>query len=272
MDACNLCGSWRWRSREEGRSFHVAECGCGLVFVTPQPDSDVLAGAYDEEYYGAWRPQAPARERVWRRRLRAVEASAGGPGRLLDIGCGTGDFLRLAAARGFSVSGTEISSYAVSAAQAGGLENVVSGEVWDAGFPAASFDVVTCWHVLEHARDPRRVLEEARRILRTGGWLVVATPNLDDRIFRAVYPLVRRRRLRLFDPADREIHLFHFSAPTLRALAESAGFDVEAVGFDRGAAVMWPKSLLDQLAHAWYRLSGIHWGLGLELVARKRRG
>lgn len=268
VSACNLCGGTRWKTREAAPPFQVVQCGCGLVFVTPQPERSELAVAYDRKYYDAWQGQARQRTHLWYRRLAAVEALAGTPGRLMDVGCATGEFLRLAKTRGWEVNGTEISADAVKMAQVEGLR-VAEGEVWEAEFPAGSFDVVTCWHVLEHARDPRRLLDETYRVLRSGGWLVVATPNLNDHIFRAVYPLTRCRRLHLFDPGDREIHLFHFSARTLQALVESAGFTVKTVGFDRGAAVVWPKLLLNEVAYLWYRLSGLNWGMGLEVLAWK---
>ncbi|MBI3030240.1 MAG: class I SAM-dependent methyltransferase, partial [Candidatus Rokubacteria bacterium] len=181
VTACNLCGGTRWKTREETPPFRVAECDCGLVFVTPQPTRTTLAAAYDGAYYEGWRAQARRRERLWARRLVALEALAPARGRLLDVGCGDGAFLRLARARGWDVAGTELSPYAVSAAKADGLA-VREGEVWDAGFAAAAFDAVTCWHVLEHTSDPRRVIEEIRRVLRPGGWLMLATPNIQDHI------------------------------------------------------------------------------------------
>ncbi|MFQ5830306.1 MAG: class I SAM-dependent methyltransferase [Candidatus Methylomirabilia bacterium] len=268
VSACSLCGGTEWATREAAPPFQVVQCGCGLVFVTPQPERGELAAAYDHDYYDAWQGQARQRTRLWSRRLAAVEALAGAPGRLLDVGCGTGELLRLAKTRGWEVTGTEISPYAVKVAETAGL-TVAEGEVWEAGFPAGSFDIVTCWHVLEHTRDPKRLLDETHRLLRPGGRLLLATPNLNDRFFRAIYPLIRRRRLHLFDPADREIHLFHFSARTLRALVESVGFTVARVEFDRGAAVVWPKSLLNQVAYLWYRLSGLNWGLGQLVMAEK---
>ncbi|MFQ5945157.1 MAG: class I SAM-dependent methyltransferase [Anaerolineae bacterium] len=268
VNACSLCGGTRWITREIAPPFRVVQCACGLVFVTPQPEQHTLTAAYDREYYDAWRAQALQRRRLWSRRLGAVEALAATPSRLLDVGCGTGELLRRAKKRGWEVIGTEISPYACKMAETEGLR-VSEGELWEAAFPAGSFDVVTCWHVLEHTREPKRLLGEAHRVLRPGGWLLLATPNLNDHFFRAIYPLVRGRRVRLFDPGDREIHLFHFSSQTLRALVESAGFTVRTVGCDRGAAVVWPKSLLNTLAHLWYRLSGLNWGLGLEVAAWK---
>lgn len=268
MEACNLCGGTSWETLEEVERTRVVRCRCGLVFVTPQPARPSLEQAYDEAYYAPWESQLRDRDRIWRRRIERVERLCRPLGRLLDVGCGTGDFLRVARGRGWQVSGTEISPYAVKAAAAEGLE-VKPGEVWEAGFPPGAFDVVTCWHVIEHVADPRRVIEEIRRVLKPGGWLVLATPNLDDRIFRAAYVLARGRRPPLFEPDERELHLFHFSARTLRELVTAAGLEVVEVGFDRGAAAMWGKRLVNGIACGWFRLTGLNWGMALELIALK---
>jgi 2-polyprenyl-3-methyl-5-hydroxy-6-metoxy-1,4-benzoquinol methylase len=268
VEACNLCGGTRWETVEEVAATRVVRCACGLVFVTPQPPRPSLEQAYDEAYYRPWEGQAKRRQRIWRQRIERVEGLCRPPARLLDVGCGTGDFLRVARARGWRVSGTELSPYALKAAMADGLA-VMGGEVWEAGFPSDAFDVVTCWHVIEHASDPRRLLEEVRRVLRPGGWLVLATPNLEDRIFRAAYVLARGRRPPLFEADERELHLFHFSAGTLRRLVASAGLDVVEVGFDRGAAAVLGKRLVNGIAYGWLRLTGLNWGMALELVALK---
>ncbi len=166
------------------------------------------------------------------------------------------------------MTGTELSGYAARAAAARGLA-VHPGEVWEAGLAPASFDVVTSWHVIEHVADPRRVLDEIRRVLRPDGWLVLATPNLDDRIFRAAYRLARGHSPPLYEVGEREIHLFHFSDQTLRALVKAAGFEVTDVGFDRGAAATRGKRLVNEMAYVWFRLTGLNWGMALELSARR---
>ena len=268
MDACNLCGGTRWETLEEVAATRVVRCACGLVFVTPPPPRPVLERAYDQAYYRPWEGQARHRAWIWRQRMDRVEGHASPPGRLLDVGCGTGTFLRLAQTRGWEVTGTELSPYAAKAAEGEGL-TVFEGEVWEAGLPVGAFDVVTCWHVIEHASRPRRVIEEIHRVVRPGGWLVLATPNLEDHIFRAAYVLARGRRPRLYEPDGREVHLFHFSARTLRTLVASAGFEIVDVGFDRGAAAVWGKRMVNDLAYVWFRLTGLHWGMGLELIARK---
>ena len=271
MQACNLCGGTRWETVEEVLGTRVVRCACGLVFVTPQPSRSSLEQAYDEAYYRPWEDQARLRQIMWRRRMDHVAPLVPPPAMLLDVGCGTGTFLRLAKMRGFEVAGTELSHAGAEAARAQGLR-VHEGEIWEAEFPAASFDVVTCWHVIEHVSDPRRVAEEMHRVLRPGGWLVLATPNLGDHIFRAAYLLARGRLPRLYEPNERELHLFHFSARSLRALFASAKFEVVEVGFDRGAAAVRGKLIVDRIAYAWFRLTGLNWGMALELIARKPEG
>lgn len=268
MSACNLCGGTSWETVETVGPTRVVRCRCGLVFVTPAPPRAALEGAYDEAYYRPWAAEVPRRERIWRRRLAAVEALVARPGRLLDVGCGTGDFLTLARARGWDVTGTELSPYAAKVATSRGL-TVVPGEVWEAGLPSDRFDIATCWHVIEHVADPKRALEEIRRVLRPGGWLVLATPNLDDHIFSAAYLLARCHRPALYEEGEREVHLFHFGARPLRALVGAAGLQVVELGFDRGAAVRGGKRVVNEIAYLWFRLTGRHWGMAFQLVARK---
>ncbi len=256
MTACPLCGGTRGERLEESAGTRVVRCGCGLVFVTPQPPRDALEQAYDEAYYRPWEDQGRLRARIWRDRVERVASLAPPPGRLLDVGCGTGTFLERARARGWDVAGTELSRTGAAAARAAGLA-VAEGELWEAGFPEGTFDVVTCWHVIEHVADPRRLVGEIARVLRPGGALVLATPNLEDRIFRAAYVLARGRRPRLYEPGEREIHLYIFSADTLRRLVASA---------------VWGKRLVNGLAYGWFRVSGINWGMALELAARKGDG
>ena len=271
MPACNLCGGTRWETLEEALGTRVVRCACGLVFVTPQPPRSSLEQAYDEAYYQPWGDQARLRQIMWRRRMDHVAALVPPPAMLLDVGCGTGTFLRLAKMRGCEVAGTELSHVGAEAARAQGLR-VHEGEIWEAEFSAASFDVVTCWHVIEHVSDPRRMLAEVHRILRPGGWLILATPNCEDYIFRAAYTLARLRRPRLYELGGREVHLFFFSAQTLRRLATSLGFQVLCIGFDREAAAVRGKRAVNAVAYGWFRLTGLNWGMALELIARRPEG
>lgn len=112
-------------------------------------------------------------------------------------------------------------------------------------------------------------MTEFHRILRPGGCCLLATPNLDDRIFRTAYVLARGRRPSLYEDNEREVHLFFFSTATLERLFASVGFTQISIAFDRGATAVRSKQLVDEVAWAWYRLTGRNWGMALELAARR---
>ncbi len=112
--ACVLCGA---RSaelfQETDGPQRVLQCKqCTLVYVDPLPTRTELEHHYDEDYYSEWiSTQRVPRERLWHNRLDELHRHHK-KGRLLDVGCGDGTFLRFAREAGFEIYGTEISSYA----------------------------------------------------------------------------------------------------------------------------------------------------------------
>jgi 2-polyprenyl-3-methyl-5-hydroxy-6-metoxy-1,4-benzoquinol methylase len=98
--------------------------------------------------------------------------------RLLDIGCGDGAFLVRAKQLGYRAEGLEFDQAAVDTARARGLE-VKTGGFPDPELEDESFGAVTISQVIEHLHDPRAALADALRILRPGGQIWLATPNVD---------------------------------------------------------------------------------------------
>jgi SAM-dependent methyltransferase len=98
--------------------------------------------------------------------------------RLLDVGCGSGAFLRIAADFGYQAIGMDPDAKAVEAVRRSGLE-VRHGGLPATGFPDGYFMQVTLSHVFEHLHHPRAALAEVWRILRPGGRLWMALPNRD---------------------------------------------------------------------------------------------
>ena len=156
-------------------------------------------------------------------------------GRLLEVGCGNGRQLERLAHAGWKVEGLDFDERAAQTARRLGLE-VKVGDLASARYPDASFDAVILSHVIEHVPDPVALLVECRRILRSGGQLVLATPNSDSwghrRFGRAWLGLDPPRHLLVFTP---------------RALAEAAG----RAGFS-GAAIE-TKSIVG----AWWFLASV---------------
>lgn len=185
---CPWCGDHRsnpiWR-QESPSEFSIRRCEvCGLAYTAPQLSLESMAAYYPKSYYGAGKLRFnrlfEALVRWFRRRraarlhlLRGQRAGA-----VLDIGCGRGHFLDSLRRRGWTCTGTELSETAARHARETLALNVVVGPFQAGMFPDATFDVVYLWHVLEHIPRTFDALIQAQRLLRPGGMLVVAVPNL----------------------------------------------------------------------------------------------
>ena len=136
-------------------------------------------------------------------------------GRLLDIGSGSGWLVAHLNSLGWRAEGLDFDPYAVERARARGM-TMHLGDLASQRFADASFDAVTLCHSIEHVHAPLAWLREARRILRPGGSLVLATPNNESLGHR----LFGKNWLSLDPP--RHLHLFNRN--TLRRLLAEAGF------------------------------------------------
>ena len=146
---------------------------------------------------------------------------------LLDVGCGAGDFVADARAAGWDAAGIDPDPAAVASGNARGLPISTRSLAEVAATSAGSFDAVTMAHVLEHVADPVELLALARTVLRPGGMLWLATPNLDSR--------GHRRFGRSWMHLDPPRHVVLFGAHALdlalaRAGLERAGSPVSASG------------------------------------------
>ena len=135
----------------------------------------------------------------------------GGPGRhVLDLGCRDGALTR-AYAGGNEIVGVDADREALAEAQKLGIETPWAD--LDDALPLqdATFDVVVAGELLEHLRDPKRVVSEVLRVLRPGGTFVASVPN--------AYRLKNRLRfLRGRKPEDDPTHLQMFAPNDIRAL------------------------------------------------------
>jgi 2-polyprenyl-3-methyl-5-hydroxy-6-metoxy-1,4-benzoquinol methylase/glycosyltransferase involved in cell wall biosynthesis len=123
-------------------------------------------------------------------------------GRLLDVGCGAGHFLKVANERGWSAHGTEIAASAFERLSRYGIKTF-QGELQAAGYPADFFDVIYCSEVIEHLLDPLSLLQESARILRPGGLLYLTTPNfnsLSRRLLGARWRVICKEHVCYFTP------------------------------------------------------------------------
>jgi SAM-dependent methyltransferase len=179
--------------------------------VNPRPGADGIGGYYPDAYYGQRHPfLAGLMMRLRERKLPRLK----GPGRLLDIGCGRGDFILYCRRHGWLVVGIEQRQSPVMA-----LKQSLDLEVREpeqlATLPGESFDVVTIWHVLEHLSDPGEALAQVRRVLKPAGTAVIEVPNFGGWQSRIGGPV--------WFHLDVPRHLTHFEQPTLARLLADQG-------------------------------------------------
>jgi ubiquinone/menaquinone biosynthesis C-methylase UbiE len=140
------------------------------------------------------------------------------PGKLLDVGCGSGVFLHRMYKLGWSATGLDFDAKAIENAKIkyGTDLTVMHSDLHGAKFPNDSFDAVTMSHVIEHAPDPIGLITECKRVLKPGGRLVITTPNINSN---------GHKRFRdCWWGLDSPRHLQIFSLSALRDCAIKAGF------------------------------------------------
>lgn len=236
--ACALCGPHEYevvgtRDRN-GRPLQTVLCtSCGLVWTNPRPsDADVdryYASTYRVDYA---RQHVPSRRKILRgliggeerRRLFAPELTAGN--RVLDIGCGAGEFVFLLRARGIEAAGIEPGEEFSDFSRRVMQVPIETATVESATVAPASQRLITMFHMLEHAANPRRTLSTIRGWLAPEGRLVVEVPSADATVQA---------------PAHRfhYAHLYNFTGATLAAIGEAAGLSlVQTLHSDDGGNVM----------------------------------
>jgi SAM-dependent methyltransferase len=161
-------------------------------------------------------------------RIELFRRYIGGPGRkVLDLGCRDGALTR-AYSEGNELVGVDADREALEEAKKLGIETHWADLDGPLPFPDESFDVVVAGELLEHLRDPARLVGEAQRVLRPGGTFVASVPNA----YRA------KNRLRFLlgrKPEDDPTHLQMFSSANVRALL--AGFEEPELHFIAGRLV-----------------------------------
>lgn len=224
--ACPVCGSGNAGTLFHKDGFEMRLCrGCTTVFVGADPATIDFTELYGKSYYTGGSDavfadyvgqealrRAHARRKLWW--LRHLQPRWPGSGRLLDVGCAAGFFLAEAKAF-YDIQGVELSSWSSAYARDRLRLPVFTGTLQQAALPAASFDIVTLWDVIEHVPDPLPLLTEVARVLRPGGHVVVTTGD-----WGSAYAQARGVNWHLMAPPW---HLTMFSRETLARAARSAG-------------------------------------------------
>lgn len=203
--------------------FHMYEClQCGVIYQYPRPTPAKITDFYPSDYQ---QYTASVRNENWlarffrkyglQKRCKIITKYVPN-GRLLDVGCATGDFLsEMRFQTGWQVVGIEPGHTAAAYAHNEEALDVVSGFLNDPPFAKQSFDAITMWDVLEHVYNPREVIRQTVSLLRSGGVLIVNHPNLDS--------VDRRLFGDLWLGYELPRHLYLFPSDLLRQLMQEIG-------------------------------------------------
>jgi len=198
-----------------------------MLETFPQPAEEKLSGYYkSEDYISHTDSKRNVFEKVYhvvramalRRKLRLINSFNSQEKQLLDVGCGTGDFLFTAQNDAWEVSGIEPNQKARDIANVKTNNSVYEIEAL-LKFKAGSFDVISLWHVLEHLPKLEEHLKVFKSLLKPNGRLVIAVPNYKSydakhyKEFWAAYDVPR--------------HLWHFSQNSISKLAAHVNMEVE---------------------------------------------
>jgi len=239
---CPVCGTPASHLRYSITRFRIYDCAsCALVYLWPQIDDDEVRELFERlytegegsvpelaTYYDFTWSDAPSNPLVqlYERWLDALERERP-PGRLLDIGCGTGLFLAVARRRGWQPYGVDDCTPAIAHAR-----DHFGLDVWNGHFTdfvareGLRFDAISMWDIIEHSRAPVALLAAARSVLAPGGVIAISTPNQRSILDLIAGLLYRASRGRITRPLEKfyiEQHFLYFDPDTLCLALDRAG-------------------------------------------------
>ena len=225
---CPACNGSRICRTYEIKQYHIGTCNdCGHKYVINAPHDEVLEEAYGKEYYQAgdsgngyydYIANIAKRERGFKQLLTKLESHVPVKGKILDIGCAVGLFVKVAVKAGWVASGIDRAVWAVKYGRENfNLDLLTTDEQYL--LQPESFNVVTMWDVLEHLKHPTDVLKEANNFLVPGGLLALNTVNASSWGAK-----IAGENWRHLAPPH---HLHYFSRNSLCEMLHNAGFTID---------------------------------------------
>jgi len=238
---CNLCGKDNYKilyssTLKDGKGFVSAELACtnpghgehlqivrckncGLIYCTPRDPQHTIDGLYKQIKDNEYLEFSGARVRTFQRALRNLQFHKP-TGKLLDIGCYTGIFMRIAQENGWEVYGIEPITWAADIGIKEYRLNIINKSIYKAENLSVRFDAITMWDVIEHLTDPQEALRICRDKLSDKGILAISTMNCRGLFFN----LCGR-----YWPWFMRMHLYYFTPLTISRMLKETGFKLISV-------------------------------------------
>ena len=214
MNKCPICSSIEVVTEKENPSYSLCWCKkCDLVFTNPMKGPE--SAFYEDALYykiGRILDNRPLR---WQHKT-FIRGKIPHSGKLLDIGCDTGLFISIAQKTGYEVTGIDVNSKAIETAISKyNLKNVFALSLEEFLVKTKDkFDVISLFEVLEHLENPRILFEQIKKILNSGGYIVLSVPN-------------RERTLDTFVDMDLPPnHLTQWNEKSINSLLSLFGFNI----------------------------------------------
>lgn len=222
---CPLCNSERYNLIFKKRGYSFVRCNeCGLVFANPQVLKEKVEKLYKlSQSNELWMevllssPEIKWRKLYFEENLKFLERYFK-KGKLLDIGCAIGQFMKIAKEGRWEVTGLELSDKAYKYVKETLGLSVLKCTLEQSGFEKEKFAVITMFGLLEHLPNPKQFLTEVRRVTKIGGGIIVIVPNV-----YSLLTMFLREKSVTFDGRN---HLIYFSMDTLERLFQETGFKV----------------------------------------------
>lgn len=232
---CNICKGTTFKAVYKYKTHGVVKCNrCKTLSRDVIFDRSESEKLYSEEYFcdlqkDFFHSNRELRERAFQNKLEIIDSLYPSKGRLLDLGCAIGTFLKVAREDSWEVEGVEISEYAANYAVEKENLTVHNGDLLDMKLPSDSFDVVTMWDMVDHSEVPNDVVKEVHRILKPGG-IVAMDTFMDDALLFTMANAMYKLTLGKVEGPSFKAHPIHhshyFSTKTFKNLLESNGFEV----------------------------------------------
>lgn len=191
---------------------------CGLVFSNPRIKREYIWQGYSDAVDMKYATQSEERMDTFKCALKKIEKYCPKRGRMLDVGCAAGFFLKVAKEAGWEAYGIEPNKgLAQFGAERYGV-HISSKDFLESDFAPRSFQVITFWDVLEHVTDPSAYVRRAFELLAPGGYLFVNFPDFGSRLARWT-----GEKWWFLSP----VHIFYFDRRTLRSMLEKCGFSLD---------------------------------------------
>ncbi len=209
--------------------FNLVKCkNCGLVYINPRPVQHEINKYYGFDFYSSDdRFKAFITELIlpyFMLKKRSIIIQLKKSGKILDIGCGDGNFLSSFSPNNkYKLYGVEPNPIGYNLCKQRIKDNIFNKELLDCKFSTNYFDVVTMWHVFEHIYKPNEELKEINRILKDEGFLIIAVPNINSLGFKIC-------KMNWFH-LDAPRHLYHYTPITIKKILNKNGFRILKIAF-----------------------------------------